>query len=184
MALSIFVPLAYIVTLFASLALFSKVYRARTQKRRAKLQTLLSDAADGQVDRAIYQALSDIQGESFDAPANDTAWTVPKATLQAALLARAVSTLKTMGKLRQDKQALQTLLERGSVGDDSAAMLETKENDTRNEAFEISREAGRFHPSWSKLIFENANQIAINLAFRDVLLNISKQREEEGTYWV
>lgn len=179
MALSISVPIAYIVTLFASLALFSKFYRARTQRRSIKFQEAASEDVDVQPDRAIYQALSNVQEEYPDLPANAEEWIVPRHLLQASLLARAVAALRRMSSLREDKQALQSLLDRGSLGDDAATMLEAKENETRNEAFDIARQAGRFNPNWSKLIFENANQISINLTFRDVLLNISKQREEE-----
>lgn len=182
MALSIFVPIAYIVTLFASLSLFSKLYRRRTQKRLDRFQAASSADSELQVDRAIYKALGEIQEVYPDAPANSEEWIVPRVTLQASLLSRAVAALRRMSELRMDKQALQTLLDRGSLGDDAAVMLEAKENEARAEAFEIAREAGRFNPNWSKLIFENANQISINLQFRDVLMNISKQREEEGMY--
>ena len=58
-------------------------------------------------------------------------------------------------------------------------MLEAKETEIRDEAFQIVREANRFHPSWGRLIFENANQISSNLNHRDILLNISKQRTDE-----
>ena len=87
--------------------------------------------------------------------------------------------LRIMSRLRLDKQALQSLLESGSLGDDAATMLEAKETEIRDEAFQIVREANRFHPSWGRLIFENANQISSNLNHRDILLNISKQRTDE-----
>lgn len=179
MALSIFVPIAYIVTLYVGLSLFSKVYRRRATQRMQKFQAVSSQAADIQPDRAIYKALSAIQEEYPDEPADSDEWIVPRETLQASLLARAVAVLRTMSALRLDKQALQSLLDRGSLGDDAATMLEAKESEVRSEAFQIVREANRFHQAWGKLIFENANQVSTNLTYRDVLLNISKQRQEE-----
>ena len=91
-----------------------------------------------------------------------------------------MNVLKSMNDLRSDKQALATLLERGSVGDDAAVLLETMDNDIRKEVMAIVREAGRFDQSWSKLIFQSANEIVSNLRYRDILLDIGKQREEEA----
>lgn len=131
-------------------------------------------------ERAIYNTLADVQEEFPDGDADDSGWVVPRATLQGALLARAVNVLKSMNDLRSDKQALATLLERGSVGDDAAVLLETMDNDIRKEVMAIVREAGRFDQSWSKLIFQSANEIVSNLRYRDILLDIGKQREEEA----
>lgn len=105
---------------------------------------------------------------------------MPRATLQGALIARAVAALRNMSTLRSDKQALAALLERGSVGDDAAVLLETMDEDIRAEVMAIVREAGRFEQSWSKLIFQSAGEISSNLRYRDVLLEINKQREEEA----
>ena len=179
MALSIFVPIAYIVTLFVSLSLFSKVYRRRALRVMQRYQAVSSQEAEIQPDRAIFKALSEIQGNYPNEPADSDEWIVPRQTLQAALLARAVAVLRSMSSLRLDKQALQSLLDRGSLGDDAATMLEAKEGEVRAEAFDVVREANRFHPAWGKLIFETANHSSTNLTYRDVLLNIHKQREEE-----
>ena len=179
MTLSIFVPIAYIAALYLSLALFSKIYRRRAQRTMQKYQNTSSQDAGTQPARAIYKALSEIQEAYPDEPAESEEWIVPRETLQASLLARAVAVLRIMSRLRLDKQALQSLLESGSLGDDAATMLEAKETEIRDEAFQIVREANRFHPSWGRLIFENANQISSNLNHRDILLNISKQRTDE-----
>jgi len=181
MALSIFVPIAYIVTLFLSLALFSKVYRSRTGQRFKSFQLASSAEAASQPDRAIYQALAAAQQDiPSEEPADSEAWVVPRATLQAALVARAVAALRRLTVLRSDKQALSSLLERGSVGDDAAVMLEAMESEVRGEVLDIVNEAGRFSPSWSKVIFQTAGEISANLRCRDALLEIMEQREEEG----
>ncbi|KAI3626157.1 hypothetical protein CBS9595_001518 [Malassezia furfur] len=180
MALSIFVPIAYIATLFAALAAFSKVYRRRETRRLQEYQEASNAKNEVNAERAIYNTLADVQEEFPDGGADDSGWVVPRATLQGALLARAVNVLKSMNDLRSDKQALATLLERGSVGDDAAVLLETMDNDIRKEVMAIVREAGRFDQSWSKLIFQSANEIVSNLRYRDILLDIGKQREEEA----
>lgn len=143
MALSIFVPIAYIATLFAALAAFSKVYRRRETLRLQEYQEASSAKNEVNAERAIYNTLADVQEEFPDGGADDSGWVVPRATLQGALLARAVNVLKSMNDLRSDKQALATLLERGSVGDDAAVLLETMDNDIRKEVMAIVREAGR-----------------------------------------
>ena len=71
-------------------------------------------------------------------------------------------------------------MERGSVGDDAAVMLEAMESEVRGEVLDIVNEAGRFSPSWSKVIFQTAGEISANLRCRDALLEIMEQREEEG----
>ncbi|PKI84207.1 Translocation protein S66 [Malassezia vespertilionis] len=179
MALSIFVPIAYIASLFAALALFSKVYRSRTQRLWRQYQE--STAADKSMvpARAIYNALAEVQDEYPDEDPTSPAWVVPRATLQGALLARAVTALRNMAELRENKSALTSLLEKGSVGDDAAALLETMDQDLRVEVTHIVREAGRFDESWSKLIFESANQVSTNMRYRDIVLDINKQRDEE-----
>lgn len=180
MALPIYVPIAYIVTLFAALAAFSKVYRRREVKRLQQYHDTSGAESEINVERAIYTTLASIQEEFPEGDANDPAWVVPRTTLQSALIARAVKALRSMSELRSDKQALATLLERGSVGDDAAVLLETMDKDIRAEVMSIVREAGRFDESWSKLIFQSANEILQNMNYRDVLLDIGKQREEEA----
>lgn len=180
MALSVFVPIAYIATLFLALAAFSKVYRRRETKRKTAYQVTKTADEDVNAPRAIYNALAGVQDEFPDGDANDPDWIVPRATLQGALTARAVAALRNMSTLRSDKQALAALLERGSVGDDAAVLLETMDEDIRAEVMAIVREAGRFEQSWSKLIFQSAGEISSNLRYRDVLLDINKQREEEA----
>ena len=107
MALSIFVPIAYIVTLFVSLSLFSKVYRRRALRVMQRYQAVSSQEAEIQPDRAIFKALSEIQGNYPNEPADSDEWIVPRQTLQAALIARAVAVLRSMSSLLLDKQALQ-----------------------------------------------------------------------------
>lgn len=180
MALSIFVPIAYIVSLFLALAAFSKLYRRREVRRLEKYHALKTAEDEINAPRAIYHALAAVQEEYPDGDANDERWVVPRATLQSALVARAVVALQNMSALRSDKEALAALLERGSVGDDAATMLETMDQDIRAEVMEIVREAGRFDQSWSKIIFQTAGEISTNMGFRNVLLGIAKQRESEA----
>ncbi|WFD31416.1 Translocation protein S66 [Malassezia sp. CBS 17886] len=180
MALSIVAPVAYIATLFLALALFSRVYRRRSLARVQAYQRASADDAQLQPARAIYRTLAAVQETYPEAPADAPEWVVPRATLQSALLDRAVVALRRMTDLRRDKHALSTLLENGSLGDDAATMLEAMETDVRAEIMEIVREAGRFNPSWSKIIFESAGEISANMRCRDVLLGVGQQREDEA----
>lgn len=179
MGLSIFVPLAYIASLFLCLSLFSSVYRRRAAKRVAATQVRLGAEGEQRPAHAIHAALKAVQ-EEIPEPEDKDSWIVPRATLQAALLASAAHSMKRMYVVRQDKQALQTLLERGSLGDDAASMFETAEREAQGEIMSIAREAGEYHSGWTKMIFESAGEVVDNYRARNIVLDIDRQREVQA----
>lgn len=180
MGLSIFVPLAYIVSLFLSLSLFSRVYRRRAAQRAAETQVTVGGDGEQRPALAIHSALKAVQ-EEIPSPDDPDSWIVPRATLQASLLASAADSMQRMLALRMDKQALQTLLERGSLGDDAASMLESAERDAQAELVSISRDASEHHQSWGKQIFDSAGEVVENYEARNIVLDINRQREVQGT---
>ncbi|WFD36095.1 Translocation protein S66 [Malassezia cuniculi] len=178
MGLPIFVPLAYIVSLFLCLSLFSRVYRRRAAQRVAATQVSINAEGEHRPAMAIHAALKAVQ-EEIPSPAETDAWIVPRATLQASLLASAADSMQRMFTLKMDKQALQALLERGSLGDDAASMLETAEKDAQAELMSISHNASEHHQGWSKLIFDSAGEVIENYRARNIVLDIANQREKQ-----
>lgn len=65
--------------------------------------------------RNIYLSLMDMSAESED---NEKAQVIPAGVVRAALIRRAVEDIRRIIQIRSSKQALTTLLARGSIGDD------------------------------------------------------------------
>lgn len=181
MGLSILVPIAYIATLFLSLALFSRVYRGRMVQRLTAHGQDTTERVE-RTAKPVYEALAAIQEEMPPPGSPPSEWLVPRSTLQAALLVRAVDAVRRMMLVQRDKQAVGMLLERGQIGDDAATMLEATEKEAQAELIDVSQSAAAFHEGWGNLIFETANEVMANWVFRDVLSGIPKQCEEEGGY--
>ena len=115
--ISLAIPFAYLGVLIGSLATFSSLYR----KRKASRALSLAPWFPSHLQRNIYLSLLHIE----DSPAQQTANAaaekpakVPDSVLKAALLRRATEDIHRVIQVRTAKQALSTLLQRGSVGDD------------------------------------------------------------------
>ncbi|KAF9246222.1 Pre protein translocase subunit Sec66-domain-containing protein [Melanogaster broomeanus] len=73
---------------------------------------------------------------------------VHEALLKAALLRRAMTDVSRVVKLREDKPALQNLLQKGSVGDDLWNSLLQGEKELEAEIMEVVAEANSFVEGW------------------------------------
>ena len=130
--LGLLIPVAYLAVLVGSLATFSSLYRARkageswnsyhisfgrtANPHEAKSASLEPWFPPHQT-RNIYLSLLHIE----DSPANPSPEKPPKvpdSVLKAALLLRAEEDIKRILEIKSAKQALSTLLARGSVGDE------------------------------------------------------------------
>lgn len=102
--LSLIAPTVYICVLAGSLATFSSLYRRRKAAKAASLEPWFGPHTA----RDVYLSLLHLESEK----------TVPDTVLKAALLLRAKEDIRRVLILRAQKQSLQQLLQRGSVGDD------------------------------------------------------------------
>ena len=128
--LGLAIPFAYLGILVGSLATFSSLYR----KRKAGKATNRSSFSPTQLantkavnasslepwfpphlQRNIYLSLLHLEPESND---NKKAPAVPESVLKAALLRRATEDIHRVLAVRSAKQALSSLLQKGSVGDE------------------------------------------------------------------
>lgn len=104
----------------------------------------------------------------------------PDAVLKAALLRRAAADLVRIQRIREDKQALQALIQKGSVGDDLWNSCLAAEKELEAELIEVVGEANTFHEQWGQIIFATASELNANEKIKAVLMNMPKMRAEAG----
>lgn len=165
MALSIFVPIGYVATLVVSMLVFSRIYRRRSAINMAK--SYQPWFPEGHEARDIYQTLV-----AADPPA-------PEAVLKAALLNRAMTDVRRIMRMRDDKQALGTLLQKGSIGDETMARFALAEKELEAEILDVVSEANTFREGWGQLIFPTASEMVAHLKHKEVYYDIQRQRAAE-----
>jgi len=106
----------------------------------------------------------------------------PEVTLKAALVRRAIADVFRAVRFREDKPALQNLLQKGLVGDDLLNSLLAAEKELEGEVKEVCAEANTFVEGWGSLIFPTANEVIANERMRAMFESTSKLRAEKGEY--
>jgi len=130
-------PTAYLIILIGSLYSFSSVYRQRQLARASKLEPWFPQ----HVTRNIYLSLLHLDPETAsDGNGDKKLSKVPDSVLKAALLKRAVEDIQRIVQLRQAKPALQTLLQRGSVGDELWQRFQRAEQEMELEVKDVVNE--------------------------------------------
>jgi translocation protein SEC66 len=100
--------------------------------------------------------------------------------LKAALVRRAIADVQRILRLRDDKQALQNLLQKGSVGDDLWNSLVAAERELEAEIVEVHAEANSFVEGWGQLLFQTASEMLANEKTRAVTDQIPLERARNG----
>lgn len=129
-------PTAYLVILIGSLYSFSTVYRQRQIARASKLEPWFPQ----HVTRNIYLSLLHLDPEAASEGSEKKLSKVPDSVLKAALLKRAVEDIQRIVQLRQAKPALQTLLQRGSVGEELWQRFQRAEQEMEIEVKDVVSE--------------------------------------------
>lgn len=161
-SISLLVPIAYIVLLVGSLLVFSRVYRKRTAARISNQEPWFPSHPE----RDVYISLLQL-----DPPPSDV-------LLKAALLRRAVTDVQRILTFREDKAALQALLQKGSIGDDLWTAFLAAEKELEAEIIEVVNEANSFREGWGQFIFQSASEVANNLKHRELFASIQKRTDE------
>lgn len=104
---------------------------------------------------------------------------VPDPLLTCALLRRAMTDVERIRQLRESKAALQTLLQRGQIGDDLWAAANAAEKDLELELHEVAGEANTFRPGWGQIIFAQAQEMVSHERLKETYRDIEKMREQE-----
>ena len=127
--LALSVPFAYLGILVGSLAVFSNLYR----KNKVARATSLAPWFPPHLQRNIYLTLLHLEPEAGSPK-------VPDSVLKAALLRRATEDIHRLVQIRNAKQALSTLLQRGSVGDDLWQRFQRAEKEIEEELRDVVNE--------------------------------------------
>lgn len=135
------VPVAYLSILIGSLATFSSLYRRSKAAKSASLEPWFPS----HLQRNIYLSLLHLDPsdpDSTPADADKSLSKVPDSIIKAALLRRAVEDIHRIIQVRNAKPALQTLLQRGSVGDDLWQRFQRAEKEIEEEVKDVVNEVG------------------------------------------
>jgi len=94
-------------------------------------------------------------------------------------LRRAMADVQRVLKVREDKPALQNLLQKGSVGDDLWNSLLAAEKELEAEILEVVAEANTFAEGWGSVIFQTANEMIANEKMFSVMQRMGEARLEK-----
>lgn len=83
-------------------------------------------------------------------------------------------------RLREDKPALQNLLQKGSIGDDFWNSLLAAEKELEAEILEVAAEANAYVEGWGSVIFQTATEMMHNEKMRSLVEQIPAIRAEAG----
>ena len=185
---SVIIPIAYLVVIFGGLYLFSVLYRRHIAGKSAHIinaymKSLRSNCFhtlptgkhvdpyyESHPERDAYVTLL-----QQDPPA-------PEVTLKAALMRRAIADVFRAVRFREDKPAIQNLLQKGLVGDDLWNSLLAAEKELEGEVREVCAEANTFVEGWGSLIFPTANEVIANERMRAMFESTNKLRAEKGEH--
>ncbi|KAK8020899.1 Translocation protein sec66 [Apiospora arundinis] len=168
---SLALPFGYIFVLGSSLYVFSTIYRKRKAVRQPC--TLVPP----HLQKEVYSTLLELDADK------DRKTKVPESVVRAALLRRAVEDIARIIQVRQAKQALNTLLQRGSVGEDLNQRFQRAEKEIEEELKDVVMEANALAPGWGQTIFQSANEIAANTVLRSRLDEIQNKSAAEKEWW-
>ncbi|CAH7688248.1 Pre protein translocase subunit Sec66-domain-containing protein [Phakopsora pachyrhizi] len=160
MALPLYVPFGYITFLLGLLWLFSRYYRSRALRKKAPPPWF----PEPHTARDVYISLL-----SLDPPP-------PQPVLIAALIARAMTGVKRIMSLKESKQAMGKLLQKGQIGDDLWERLLLAEKELEVELTEVVTEANEFSEGWGSVIFDIASEAAQTVMCQEIYKDIPKQR--------
>jgi len=102
--------------------------------------------------------------------------------LKAALVRRAIADVQRILRIREDKPALQNLLQKGSIGDDLWNSLLAAEKELEAEIVEVHAEANSFVEGWGQVLFQTASEMLANEKTRAIVEQITLERVRNGIH--
>ncbi|KAK0258958.1 hypothetical protein B0A54_01718 [Friedmanniomyces endolithicus] len=180
---NLLLPALYLIIVAASLYTFSSTYRKRQLAKTAKLEPWFPPHRQRDIYLSLLHLDPSEQASSGDGDSEKKLSRVPDSVLKAALLQRALEDIKRIVQLRQAKPALQTLLQRGSVGDELWQRLLRAEQEMEAEVKDVVNEANAFAPEWGQVIFQSANEMNQNLLIKQRMVEIQETLESEKAWW-
>jgi len=180
--IGLILPSAYLTILIGSFATFTSLYRRRKAAKSASLEPWFPP----HLQRNIYLSLLHLDLQDPSSTPDDAEKLlskVPDSIIKAALLRRAVEDIHRIIQVRNAKPALQTLLQRGSVGDELWQRFQRAEKEIEEEVKDVVSEANALAPNWGQTIFQSANEIANNQLAKARMAELQAKVEEEREWW-
>ena len=97
------------------------------------------------------------------------------ALLKAALVQRSIAEVQRILRIREDKPALQNLLQKGSIGDNLWNNLLAAEKEPEVEIVEVHAEANTFVEGWGQVLFQTASEMLANEKTREIVEQIPER---------
>lgn len=106
--------------------------------------------------------------------------TPARPVLIAALIRRAMTDVQRIMDIRENKAALQNLLTKGQIGDDTWNHILEAEKELDSEIYEVVQEANTFRPGWGQIIFAHAGDMIQHEKNRKFFEEIEEQKRKLG----
>ena len=106
--------------------------------------------------------------------------TPARPVLIAALIRRAMTDVQRIMEIRENKAALQNLLTKGQIGDDTWNHILEAEKELDSEIYEVVQEANTFRPGWGQIIFAHAGDMIQHEKNRKFFEEIEEQKRKLG----
>jgi len=104
----------------------------------------------------------------------------PRNVLVSALIRRAVTDIQRVMEIRENKAALQNLLTKGQIGDDTWNHLLETEKEMDSELYEVVQEANHFRPGWGQYIFPHAGDMIQHEKNKKIFDAIEQEKKKLG----
>jgi translocation protein SEC66 len=161
-------PIAYLVVVLGSFAVFSTIYRRRKALESSNIEPWFLQHRE----RDIYLTLLHL-----DHPC-------PPKLLKAALLERAKEDVSRIYSLREDKTAATMLLQKGSIGESTFQRIVAAEADMNAEIADVVAEAKALGgEEWGQTILPQANEYYQKLAVLKTIDRTKQLAERERKKW-
>lgn len=170
---SLLIPIAYLTILMGSLATFSHIYRQRKLNAKLHLEPYFSV----HIARNVYNTLLHQTDSQSDLKS------VPKSVLMAALQERACEDILRIREIQSRKGPLNTLLQRGVVGDEIWQRFLRAEQALEAELKDVVSEANALATGWGQTIFQSANEIVVNRMTKKKIAETRANLQAEKDAW-
>ncbi|ETN37039.1 uncharacterized protein HMPREF1541_08028 [Cyphellophora europaea CBS 101466] len=169
---SLLIPITYLSILIGSMATFSYLYRRRQALKKMRLAPYFP----AHTTRNVYLSLLHL-------PETTEKSKVPDSVLRAALLSRACTDVQRILTIRSRKPALNTLLQRGVVGDEIWQRLLRAEQELEAELKDVVAEANALAAGWGQTIFQSASEMVQNQMLKEKLAGHRAGIDDEKKSW-
>ena len=133
-------PILYLTILIGSLYTFSSLYRKRQQRKAESLESWFPPHKP----RDIYLSLLSLDPAGGSEGDEKKLSKIPDSVLKAALMRRALEDIQRILHLRTSKNALQSLMQKGSVGDELWQRFQRAEQEMEAEVKDVVNEVRAF----------------------------------------